>query len=98
MAGRNSAECKAKLLILNHISPKLENDLPGTAREAYEASNQTSSVAVAFDFMEVVVPWMGFGSSNDKIEEGEEEIDGVGNESTRDSTPEVKTIIQRLFG
>jgi hypothetical protein len=98
MAGRNSAECKAKFLILNHISPKLENDLPGTAREAYEASNRTSSVAVAFDFMEVVVPWMGFGGSDDKIEEGEEEIDGAGNESTRDDTPQVKSIIQKLFG
>ena len=96
MAGRNSAACNAKLLILNHISPKLENDdLPGTAHEAYEGSNKRSSVAVAFDFMEVVVPWMGFGSSHDTTEE---EINDMGNESTREGTAEVKTIIQKMFG
>jgi ribonuclease BN (tRNA processing enzyme) len=63
MAGRRAAECNADLLIINHISPKCEDDLPGTAQQAYEASEKRSSVLAAFDFMEVLIPWMGYGKN-----------------------------------
>jgi hypothetical protein len=97
MAGRNSAQCNAKLLILNHISPKLEHDLPGTARDAYEASGKACSVAVAFDFMEVTVPWMGFGGDrSDAAEDASDDMDAA--QSSPDGVPKVKDIIQRLFG
>ena len=62
MAGRNGANCDAKVLILNHISPKMEDDLSGIVREAYNASGRTLSVLVSFDFMEVLVPWLGYGT------------------------------------
>jgi ribonuclease Z len=63
MAGRNAEACNAKLLILNHISPKMESDMPSVVREAYEACNQKLSVLMSFDFLEVLVPWMGFGTT-----------------------------------
>jgi hypothetical protein len=52
MAGRNGANCDAKVLILNHISPKMEDNLSGIVREAYNASGKKLSVLVSFDFME----------------------------------------------
>jgi hypothetical protein len=67
MAGRNSAESNAKLLILNHISPKCEDDLPGTVEEAHQGANKKSSVLASFDFMEIVVPWMGFGTYSGEV-------------------------------
>jgi hypothetical protein len=65
MAGRNGANCDAKVLILNHISPKMEDNLSGIVREAYNASGQKLSVLVSFDFMEVLVPWLGFGKATE---------------------------------
>ena len=62
MAGRNGANCDAKVLILNHISPKMEENLSGIVREAYDASGRKLSVLVSFDFMEVLVPWLGYGT------------------------------------
>ncbi|MGK3752450.1 MAG: hypothetical protein ACI8RD_004754 [Bacillariaceae sp.] len=65
MAGRNGANCDAKVLILNHISPKMEDNLSGIVREAYNASGKKLSVLVSFDFMEVLVPWLGFGTATE---------------------------------
>ena len=62
MAGRNGANCDAKVLILNHLSPKTEDNLSGIVREAYNASGRKLSVLVSFDFMEVLVPWLGYGT------------------------------------
>merc|ERR1711865_992931 len=36
VAGRNGANCDAKLLILNHISPKMEDKLSEIVKEAYD--------------------------------------------------------------
>jgi hypothetical protein len=72
MAGRQSAECQAKVLILNHISPKCESNLPELVQEAYVGSNKQSSVLVSFDFMEVVIPWMGFGNHDDADDDDED--------------------------
>jgi hypothetical protein len=73
-----SKACNADLLILNHISPKSESDLSALVEEAYDASDHGSSVLVSFDFLEVVVPWMGFGRNG---AEGSSEI--APSESTR---------------
>lgn len=62
-AGKNAESCRAKLLILNHLSPKMESDVASVVREAYEASNRKLSVLVSFDFLEVLVPWLGFGAT-----------------------------------
>jgi len=63
MAGRNAEGCDAKLLILNHVSPKMESNMPLLVREAYEGCSRKLSVLVSFDFLEVLVPWLGFGAS-----------------------------------
>jgi hypothetical protein len=65
MAGMKSNACNAELLVLNHISPRLELYLSDIVREAHEASQKQSSVLVSFDFLEVVVPWMGFKQRQD---------------------------------
>jgi ribonuclease Z len=62
-AGKNAERCNAKLLILNHISPKMEPDMPSAVREAYDASSRKVSVLISFDFLEVLVPWLGFGTT-----------------------------------
>ena len=74
MAGRNGANCDAKVLVLNHISPKMEDNLSGLVHEAYNSSQQKLSVLVSFDFMELVIPWLGFGprTATTRSTEGEE--------------------------
>merc|ERR1711865_248053 len=91
MAGRNGANCDAKLLILNHISPKMEDKLSEIVKEAYDSAIATTtntattstsssllsgsnrsttnkrnkpSILMSFDFMQVTVPWLGFGSND----------------------------------
>jgi hypothetical protein len=101
MAGRQSADCQAKVLILNHISPKCESNLPELVQEAYVGSNKQSSVLVSFDFMEVVIPWMGFGNhddddaDNDAADEDDEDTpqaDKIADRQTKDgSTDKIKT-------
>ncbi|KAG7343696.1 ribonuclease Z [Nitzschia inconspicua] len=81
MAGRQSAECNASVLVLNHISPKCESDLPGIVREAYEGSQKTSAVVASFDFMELLVPWMGFRNS---YPHGEEPLMNINENATND--------------
>lgn len=63
MAGKNAAGCDAKLLILNHVSSKMEPDLSSVVQEAYDASSRKSSVLISFDFLEVLVPWLGYGTT-----------------------------------
>jgi hypothetical protein len=97
MAGRQSAECQAKVLILNHISPKCESNLPELVQEAYVGSNKQSSVLVSFDFMEVVIPWMGFGNhdADDAPADDDEDTpqaDKLADRQTKDdSTDKIKT-------
>jgi len=99
MAGRNSGGCNAKLLVLNHISPKCEDDLPGIVREAYEASEKKSSVVASFDFMEVQVPRMGFGSHHEDgniDDDGESDISNL-NEEDRPDKPVLKEWIRKVL-
>ena len=76
MAGRNSGKINAKVLILNHISSKSDrSDNDGESvqlrliREAKAGSNNRSEVLVGYDFMELLVPWLGFGANITKSEE-----------------------------
>lgn len=64
MAGKNGLNCNAKLLVLNHISPKMETLLDRIVREAYDASNESCSVLMSFDFMQLSVPWLGYSGVN----------------------------------
>jgi hypothetical protein len=60
MAGNRGADCDAGVLVLNHISPRVEADLPSKVQEAYDATGRSIPVVPAFDFMELQIPWMGF--------------------------------------
>jgi hypothetical protein len=102
MAGKISGEVNAKLLILNHISPKadyLDQEDGNSAqlrliKDAKEASNQISKVVVAYDFMELLVPWLGFGS----LPEKEEECESVATVSSRSASNEVNQVLKDWFG
>jgi hypothetical protein len=89
MAGRRSAECQAKVLILNHLSPKCESILPRVVQEAYQGSNQQSAVVASFDFMEVVVPRIGFGNHDDVMEEDQQE-DKTANQEKDEKKDKIK--------
>ncbi len=67
-AGQNAVACHAKLLILNHISPKMESDMASVVREAYAATGNSLSVLMSFDFLEVLVPWLGFANAKNDID------------------------------
>ena len=83
MAGRESGKVNASVLILHHISPRFDGIDPITGltnhtkliEDATAASSNKSTTFIAYDFMELVVPWKGFA----KEEEGE----GVVSEKTR---------------
>eukprot|EP00934_Nitzschia_sp_Nitz4_P008804 Nitzschia sp. Nitz4//scaffold359_size15291//8648//10527//NITZ4_008885-RA/size15291-snap-gene-0.12-mRNA-1//1//CDS//3329549024//8794//frame0 len=83
MAGERAQACNAAVLILNHISSKSDRvDENGESqqldliRRARGGSNHSSDVLVAYDFMELLLPWMGFSelgtsdtnNSNDRTE------------------------------
>jgi hypothetical protein len=111
MAGKISGEVNAKLLILNHISPKVDylyqedgdSAQLRLIKDAKEASNNLSKVLVAYDFMELPVPWLGFGSLP---EEDEDEGDnGAAVSSSRSASNAVdgqpadaKQVLQDWFG
>jgi hypothetical protein len=93
----------AKVLILNHISSKSDrNDVNGDSnqlqliKDAKESSNGKSDVLVSYDFMELLVPWLGFG---ERIEV--EEPSNPAAESARDEngqTVESRKIVKQFFG
>jgi hypothetical protein len=66
MAGAVSRRVNAAVLILNHISSKFDRDRGigqlSLLEDAKQSSKGTSAVAIAYDFMEILVPWMGFRS------------------------------------
>lgn len=119
MAGQVSGQVNAKVLILNHISPKADyqdsND-GSTAQlnlieKAKTASQGISEVVVAYDFMEVAVPWLGFkGGRGHSSGEGEVEHETI--VATQEPTPNTprplrssqdelvdpKKVLNELFG
>lgn len=60
-------------MILNHISGRFDQDegkeLARLAEEAKLGARGVSAVALAHDFMEVIVPWLGFRST--RVEGGD---------------------------
>ena len=97
-----SGEVNAKLLVLNHISPKADHaDLGGQLsllQDAQEGSDGVSDVVLAYDFLEVVVPWLGFASKEDVAKE---EASTASVEETRSKgQPRIDTrdILQNWFG
>ena len=57
---------------------------PGIVREAYNSAQKKLSVLVSFDFMELVIPWLGFGSTTTDSTEGQESL-------YNDSTTRIKS-------
>ena len=70
MAGKISGEVNARLLVLNHIASKADfvvsDGQLSLIKEAKVASEDKSDVLVAYDFMEIVVPWLGFRSTEEE--------------------------------
>lgn len=79
MAGRESGKVNAGVLILHHISPRFDGIDMTTGlsnhtkliNDATYASKNRSTTFVAYDFMELVVPWKGFVEEKEKIEKEE---------------------------
>jgi hypothetical protein len=104
MAGRISGEVNAKLLVLNHISPKADYVDQGgqllLVQDAQRGTNGVSEVLVAYDFMEIVVPWLGFGPSTSDEADDMVETTATGNEERRsqDKLVDTREVLQNWFG
>ena len=65
MAGSVARKINAAVLVLNHISPRYDKDpeisLTKVVADAKRSAG-SSLVAIAYDFMEILVPWLGFRS------------------------------------
>ena len=62
MAGLVARDVNARVLVLNHLSPRVrtETDVRQVEEEAVAANNGVSRVVVAHDFMELLVPPHGY--------------------------------------
>ena len=105
MAGRVSKSANAKLLVLNHISSKSnskgERDTfeQKLIEDAKVGSDGTSQVLVSYDFMELLVPWMGFGCFTDETIEEDTKLDLDSVEDTKeDILKKPKTVLNEIFG
>jgi hypothetical protein len=107
MAGSMSGEVNAKLLVLNHISPKADYaDLGGQVsliQDALEGSKGVSEVVLAHDFMEIVVPWLGFASTetdDDDVVRGKVSTSTTSSDETRskDQLADTREVLQNWFG
>jgi hypothetical protein len=82
MAGKLSADVNAKILVLNHISTKADRSGSEGSSRVHElvqqeeiASRGISRVVAAYDFMELLVPWMGFGADTKTLHDSEYDED-----------------------
>lgn len=109
MAGKISGEVNAKVLLLNHISPKadyLDQEDGHSAQlsliqDAKDASNDISKVVVTYDFMELLVPWLGFGSRpEDAVESGAPTITRASKSAlnTSEQPVDAKQVLKDWFG
>lgn len=107
MAGTMSAEVNAKLLILNHISPKAdyvnqdeESAQLSLIEKAKEGSKYFSEVIMAYDFMEVLVPWLGFGTANEQEETnvGERPEENLKSSWAKAGSVDAKKVLKDWFG
>ena len=72
MAGNMAKEIGAKVLVLNHISAKADGNgtnersrLNEIIENASKAAGPSTRVVTAYDFMELLVPWLGFEDNTD---------------------------------
>ena len=66
MAGAVAKKINAAVLVLNHISPRFDSNpgtLYGQVKHAKDRAGHKSSVIMAYDFLEILVPWLGFHRS-----------------------------------
>ncbi len=102
MAGQVSGEINANLLILNHISPKADyfdqkdgtNSQLSLIQKAKAASKGISEVIVGYDFMEVLVPWLGFGN----VEEPSGLMEMSTIKTNGDELVDAKKVVEAWFG
>lgn len=102
MAGRISGDINASLLVLNHISSKSDRiDNEGNSNhlklisDAKKSSKGKSDVLVSYDFMEILVPRMGYGTRSKEESYQKSDSDGntssdLGDGKTADTTRTVK--------
>jgi hypothetical protein len=101
MAGKVSGDVNAPLLVLNHISSKSDrSDSSGQSNQlrliedARKSSKGKSEVVVAYDFMELLVPRMGFG----KIDHEDEVRSNLQSSPDRDEgKAETRTVVKEWF-
>jgi ribonuclease BN (tRNA processing enzyme) len=100
MAGNMAAKIDARMLAMNHISSKADIvgedekcQIGDLVQAAQTAAGEKIRVVAAHDFMELLVPWMGFG-------EGGEEQDGpeTKEEKEEDGAPDPKEVMKQWFG
>jgi hypothetical protein len=84
---------------MNHISAKADIvgkdgkcQIGDLVQAAQTAAGKKTRVLAAHDFMELLVPWMGFG-------EGDEEQDGpeTKEEKEEDGAPDPKKVVREWF-
>lgn len=73
MAGSVAKSVNAEVLVLNHISPSVvsEDDNTDVANRAEQTNKNASRVVVSHDFMELLVPRLGFDFSEEARKEDE---------------------------
>jgi hypothetical protein len=99
MAGKMAAKVDAGVLAMNHISAKA--DIVGEdgkcqigylVQEAQAAAGDNTRVFAAHDFMELIVPWMGFGEDAAK-QDGPDTKE----EKEEDGAPDPKKVVKEWF-
>jgi ribonuclease BN (tRNA processing enzyme) len=105
MAGKISGDVNASLLLLNHISSKSDRaDRTGKSNlirlmdDARKTSKGKSEVLVAYDFMEVLVPRIGFGNKHLENCSLSETIKSTANSKKEDrDNVETRAIVKNWF-
>ena len=67
MTGRLAKSVSARVLVLNHIAPAMSKDIPALVEQVELANEGVSRVVASLDFMELIVPRLGFGEEDDGL-------------------------------
>ena len=102
MAGFMAKKVNAAVLILYHISSRYKGiGHAELVEDAKQSAGEGSTIAIAYDFMEILVPWLGFRSIPAKEEEEvAKEVSTEEQKSTTQRTPApqgVKDWVNSLF-
>jgi hypothetical protein len=100
MTGEVAGRVGAKVLALNHISSR--GDRHGSdyrnniVKDSQRAAGDSTKVMITYDFMEILVPWLGFGGSN---EDDTANNEGDGKDSSSDKQKaDVRGAVKQWFG